>query len=1091
MTAVSGRLIIRPTSNGPVQDWDGFEDFSRIDDSIVRPTNALTEGDGQAVTDDDEAGEVSQWGFTVAAVPGAIVSGDVFLWTYQIGDNGPGLSGLINFGDGDEKVSADTKTDGGWTGYRFSDYDGSGLTSTLDNTMGLWSYPNSDGENYSLYASYIELNYLASLDYCECHCPEEGFAYASGACCHWGTLFDRALEESRCCGVIHEFDSRLDDHEQIGKSVSISSSGDFIAWSDDTYGDPTQTASPGSGLVRVYNRSSLGDNTNFTQVGSDITSYPGDPFTSGLGHSISLSSGADYLAVGIPYASGSSGIWRVYNFDGSDWQQFGSDVSGNYDFEPVVPTEHRHFWGSGVAISADGSGVISFGSSGSPLEAVHNVYYTRVHEWDGSDWVQKGSTIHQPAQDNGDVVPSIAINSSGSIIAIGYPGHDTANGEVRAYQYAGGDWVQRGSELNGGSFDRLGRAIDISYGGDEIVVSSPEDVVGNDGAGRVQVFKWDGANYTQVGSNITNTVDVTSDYGIHVSISEDGSGVLIAAPKEETAGDGVVYHYNWNGSIWEEEEGCRASGDGTENLGLGDIALAKSNDTFIVGSTTAGRQSNGLVQVYNKDLGRPVYPLYKESKEPFGIDVGSENVKFVGRDAFNHVGINSSGDRIVLTKHITHIIEQAPATTTTTPTPVGNDIIQAHRQIFRGDSAAQACGNTGSGHLDAFFFEPTNHYGIKVGTELWSDSNLTHLYPDGFYAIHDSTDPVDEWWIEVSSGVIINNGSCPGLWKNSSYVAVHENGGPSWNVIGTPINSGGFLTSSIGEIDNELEVICVDMPTSSDGNVFAVTWLHNAQQANSCLDCDVLEETEDTYHVGVYYWSDTVNNWVQRGDYISAVMSPYIAKGAFGGTKEIPGTFGEQIKITTDGKRLFVKNAPATVVDQMSIKIYDWSDIDERWVDYDTVEVGYRNFDEGFLDGVFDIPESEPTFTTIPPISCSTTTSTLTPTTTTTLSPGGTTNTTPTTTTPPPATNLDITGLATDVLIDQRFEDDGFGLSRNNVEFVVEYEVTAHSVDDPKTTGQIKNNRAFKTRRSRGRMAKKTKKKRRLSPNNVRKMLRK
>lgn len=64
-------------------------------------------------------------------------------------------------------------------------------------------------------------------------------------------------------------------------------------------------------------------------------------------------------------------------------------------------------------------------------------------------------------------------------------------------------------------------------------------------------------------------------------------------------------------------------------------------------------------------------------------------------------------------------------------------------------------------------------------------------------------------------------------------------------------------------------------------------------------------------------------------------------------------------------------------------------------------------------------------------------------------------------------------------------------IKRNNVEFVVEYEVTAHSVDDPKTTGQIKNNRAFKTRRSRGRMAKKTKKKRRLSPNNVRKMLRK
>lgn len=58
-------------------------------------------------------------------------------------------------------------------------------------------------------------------------------------------------------------------------------------------------------------------------------------------------------------------------------------------------------------------------------------------------------------------------------------------------------------------------------------------------------------------------------------------------------------------------------------------------------------------------------------------------------------------------------------------------------------------------------------------------------------------------------------------------------------------------------------------------------------------------------------------------------------------------------------------------------------------------------------------------------------------------------------------------------------------VQRDNAEYVVEYHVTAKSVDNPKKTGQIKNNSTFKTRRSRGRMAKKTKKKKRLSINNV------
>ena len=53
MASVSGRLIIRPTYNGAVQDWDS-NDYTRVDENIVRPPSALYEGDGQSCSADDK-----------------------------------------------------------------------------------------------------------------------------------------------------------------------------------------------------------------------------------------------------------------------------------------------------------------------------------------------------------------------------------------------------------------------------------------------------------------------------------------------------------------------------------------------------------------------------------------------------------------------------------------------------------------------------------------------------------------------------------------------------------------------------------------------------------------------------------------------------------------------------------------------------------------------------------------------------------------------------------------------------------------------------------------------------------------------------
>jgi hypothetical protein len=128
--------------------------------------------------------------------------------------------------------------------------------------------------------------------------------------------------------------------DQSGWSVSLNNDGSKIA-----IGSPYNEGINGflSGHVRVYEY----ENMIWTQLGDDID---GDTIGDQSGYSVSLSSDGNTVAIGTPFGSGinatNSGYVRLYNYNGSSWNQLGNDIYGE---------SAADLSGYSISLSSDGS----------------------------------------------------------------------------------------------------------------------------------------------------------------------------------------------------------------------------------------------------------------------------------------------------------------------------------------------------------------------------------------------------------------------------------------------------------------------------------------------------------------------------------------------------------------------------------------------------------------------------------------------------------------------------------------------------------------------------------------------------------------
>ncbi|NNE25697.1 MAG: T9SS type A sorting domain-containing protein [Saprospiraceae bacterium] len=298
-----------------------------------------------------------------------------------------------------------------------------------------------------------------------------------------------------------------------GNSSDINSNGDRIiigAFLND-----------GNGLDAGHARVFEWDGMAWQQLGLDLDGEAANDLS---GSSISMNAIGDRIVIGAPDNDGNgnnSGHARVYEWDGTAWQQLGLDLDGEVAFDS---------FGHAVAMNADGDRIIV----GAPRNDGNgnNSGHARAYKWDGSTWAQMGLDIDGEAADDQSGY-SVAMNASGCRIIIGAPDNDgngTFSGHARIYEWDGTVWQQLGLDIDGeAADDAAGSSVRINGIGNRIIVGAPQNDGNGIASGHARVYEWSGTNWQQVGMDLDGEAGL-DEAGCSVALNDSGDRLIVGAP---------------------------------------------------------------------------------------------------------------------------------------------------------------------------------------------------------------------------------------------------------------------------------------------------------------------------------------------------------------------------------------------------------------------------------------------------------------------------------------------------------------------------------------------------------------------------------
>ena len=189
------------------------------------------------------------------------------------------------------------------------------------------------------------------------------------------------------------------------------------------------------------------------------------------------------------------------------------------------------WFGTGVALSSNGTRV-AIGAPYNRGNGVPYSGQVRVYDWTESQWTQVGSDLN--GDDSSSLGASVSLSSDGTRVAIGaisgngkdYNYGFDSTGQVRVYDWTGSKWKQVGSDLNGeGALDKFGSSVALSSDGTRVAIGAPFNNGNGYYAGQVRVYDWTGGQWKQVGSDLNG--EANSNFGCIVAISSDGTRLAI------------------------------------------------------------------------------------------------------------------------------------------------------------------------------------------------------------------------------------------------------------------------------------------------------------------------------------------------------------------------------------------------------------------------------------------------------------------------------------------------------------------------------------------------------------------------------------
>lgn len=247
---------------------------------------------------------------------------------------------------------------------------------------------------------------------------------------------------------------------------------------------------------------------------------------------------------------------------------------------PIIGESPGSGFGSSVSLSSDGLTLAASGTSNS--EAGANTGYTQVFTWNGASWVQKGTDIDGINAGEMSGV-DIALSGDGNTVVIGIPYGDgswESIGKIRIYQWNGIDWVLKGSEINGDPNDEnFGNSVAINYDGSTISACTPRSHVAAPYAGVARVYYWDDNQWVQKGASFLGS-EQGDEYGLDMEMDASGNRVIISSNKD---GNGQVFVYQWQDTSWVQVGQTLGPPSSVYNFGWS-VDISATGQSIVVGA---------------------------------------------------------------------------------------------------------------------------------------------------------------------------------------------------------------------------------------------------------------------------------------------------------------------------------------------------------------------------------------------------------------------------------------------------------------------------------------------------------------------------
>jgi hypothetical protein len=257
--------------------------------------------------------------------------------------------------------------------------------------------------------------------------------------------------------------------EHFGYAISLSSDGTVLAIGS----SEVNTASYSS--VKVFRYIS----GNWELKGNTLLgSEPNDSF----GQTIALNADGNFLVVGATKSSANgylSGQVKVFGYEDALWSQIGAVIMGENEWD---------FFGQAVSINAIGD-VVAAGSTNANGYRGH----VKVFQLSSSNiWQQTGNTIVglNEADQTG---AHISLNDLGDIVAIGSPVSSNFyeyDGRTNIYKFVSDQWIAMGNQINGlDIWEFCGGRVALNSTGTKLAVSYWGAQIAK---GKVSVFEFSG-----------------------------------------------------------------------------------------------------------------------------------------------------------------------------------------------------------------------------------------------------------------------------------------------------------------------------------------------------------------------------------------------------------------------------------------------------------------------------------------------------------------------------------------------------------------------------------------------------------------------